>query len=99
MLALSLIVSQYPGFSQEETNGQGHWEEGVFARHFLVVPMFLILKTDLVEQIRLANASQPISLAEPSKRWPIRLPEPPLLPFSSLAIPYFWIPLFLSAFN
>ena len=127
MLALALILSQYLGFSQEETNklyGRGHWEEGMFFRHFLAIPMFLFLRNDLVEQIRLANASEPISIAElvnasftmpanfiacnagtqcnisppslSSKRWPTRLPELPLLPFSSLTIPYFWIPLLLN---
>ena len=68
MLALALILSQYLGFSQEETSnlyGRGHWEEGMFFRHFLALPIFLFLRNDLMKQIRLANASEPVPITEP----------------------------------
>ncbi|KAF8316968.1 UAA transporter [Cantharellus anzutake] len=67
MLALALVLSQYLGFSQEETNkryGRGHWEEGMFFLHFLSLPMFFFVREDLIEQIKFANASEPVRISE-----------------------------------
>jgi UDP-xylose/UDP-N-acetylglucosamine transporter B4 len=67
MLAVALVLSTFLGFSQEETYEKygRHWEEGMFFLHFLALPMFAFFGNDLRDQIRRANASPRVSLAQP----------------------------------
>ncbi|KAF8298286.1 UAA transporter [Clavulina sp. PMI_390] len=67
MLTAALVLSTFLGFSQEKTYGQygrQHWEEGMFFLHFLALPMFAFVGSDLKKQIDIANASPRVSMVE-----------------------------------
>ncbi|KAF8743381.1 UAA transporter family, partial [Rhizoctonia solani] len=66
LLALALVLSGLMGLAQERTYAKygRHWQEGMFYLHFLALPMFALpgIGGDLVHQVKLANASPPVSL-------------------------------------
>ncbi|KAG8744922.1 golgi uridine diphosphate-N- acetylglucosamine transporter, partial [Ceratobasidium sp. 423] len=67
LLTLALVLSSLMGLAQERTYAKfgRHWQEGMFYLHFLALPMFALpgIGGDLVEQIKIANASPPVTLA------------------------------------
>ncbi|CAE7118567.1 unnamed protein product [Rhizoctonia solani] len=67
LLSLALVLSSLMGLAQERTYAQfgRHWQEGMFYLHFLALPMFALpgIGGDLVQQIKLANASPPVTIA------------------------------------
>jgi solute carrier family 35 (UDP-xylose/UDP-N-acetylglucosamine transporter), member B4 len=97
ILAGALVLSSAMGLAQDEAYriyGRGHWEEGMFYLHFLSLPMFLPLAQDIVDQVRIMNASPPVRLyptsfwaaSELEEKGALKLPH----------IPIFWIPLILN---
>lgn len=88
------------GIAQDATYeqyGRGHWEEGMFYLHFLALPMFVPLASDLREQIRVVNSSPVVSLAsglEPLGLVPSKSPIGFVI--DTIAIPSYWIPLLLN---
>ncbi|QRW16508.1 hypothetical protein RhiXN_04509 [Rhizoctonia solani] len=66
LLTLALVLSGLMGLAQERTYAKygRHWQEGMFYLHFLALPMFALpgIGGDLVHQVKLANASPPVSL-------------------------------------
>ncbi|KDQ12692.1 hypothetical protein BOTBODRAFT_176127 [Botryobasidium botryosum FD-172 SS1] len=82
LLTIALLLSGALGLVQEWTYskyGYEHWEESLFYLHFLSLPMFAFTAGDLQAQVRLANASTPISLIRAS-------------PFPTLQVPGFYVP-------
>ncbi|CAE6450046.1 unnamed protein product [Rhizoctonia solani] len=67
LLALALILSSIMGLAQERTYAKfgRHWQEGMFYLHFLALPMFALpgIGGDLVQQVKIANASPPVTIA------------------------------------
>lgn len=86
------------GLAQDSTYaeyGRQHWEEGMFYLHFLALPMFLPLSSDIMEQVSVLNSSPRINI----------LPAPTHLllgkygstrDLPGIYIPVFWIPLVLN---
>ncbi|QRV73194.1 UDP-N-acetylglucosamine transporter YEA4 [Ceratobasidium sp. AG-Ba] len=68
-LTLALVLSSLMGFAQERTYAMfgRHWEEGMFYLHFLALPMFAFpgIGGDLVQQIKVANASPKVEVSLP----------------------------------
>lgn len=70
LLTLALIFSSLLGLAQDAAYtkyGRGHWEEGLFYMHFLSLPMFAFLLSDIQAQIHDINTAgryYPVSLAE-----------------------------------
>jgi UDP-xylose/UDP-N-acetylglucosamine transporter B4 len=102
ILALALVLSSAMGIAQDityEKYGRGHWQEGMFYLHFLALPMFVPLVSDIQEQVRVINQSPPVSLAtglEPLGF--IFIPPKSRLYYiiSAISIPRYWIPLILN---
>ncbi|EUC66278.1 UAA transporter family protein [Rhizoctonia solani AG-3 Rhs1AP] len=67
LLTLALVLSSLMGLAQERTYAQfgRHWQEGMFYLHFLALPMFALpgIGGDLVQQVKIANASPPVTIA------------------------------------
>jgi UDP-xylose/UDP-N-acetylglucosamine transporter B4 len=112
MLAAALVLSTFLGFLQEKTYRKygHHWEEGMFFLHFLALPMFSFLGRDLVQQVRIANASPQISLVASlyaliAVRVPVSSPLPPPLHPSLRTLPVWkvvlssWLPKSLREFQ
>ncbi|CAE6422571.1 unnamed protein product [Rhizoctonia solani] len=66
LLSVALVLSSLMGLAQERTYAKygRHWEEGMFYLHFLALPMFALpgIGGDLVQQVKIANASPPVTL-------------------------------------
>ncbi|KDN47493.1 LOW QUALITY PROTEIN: hypothetical protein RSAG8_03633, partial [Rhizoctonia solani AG-8 WAC10335] len=66
LLTLALVLSGLMGLAQERTYAKfgRHWQEGMFYLHFLALPMFALpgIGGDLVQQIKIANASPPVTI-------------------------------------
>ncbi|KAG0234545.1 golgi uridine diphosphate-N- acetylglucosamine transporter [Actinomortierella wolfii] len=93
MLLVALIISSLMGLLQESTYSKygAQWREGLFYSHFLALPMFLVFKDDILEQIRIFNRSTPIPVLQL-----IRQAEPFLhyniaSVLSRITIPRLWI--------
>ncbi|CAE6426770.1 unnamed protein product [Rhizoctonia solani] len=119
LLALALVLSSLMGLAQERTYAKfgRHWQEGMFYLHFLALPMFALpgIGGDLVEQIKIANASPPVTLAGHVQHLATR-PAGPLgalppslinqalerimsFPLFSIALPSFYLPLAVNVFT
>lgn len=95
ILTGALILSGVMGQAQDSTYaefGRQHWEEGMFYLHFLSLPMFLPLYSDIAQQVAVANASPPITLlpAEAglyASQYGFKMYPP------TIRVPVYWIPL------
>ncbi|KAG8985442.1 golgi uridine diphosphate-N- acetylglucosamine transporter [Tulasnella sp. JGI-2019a] len=92
LLTVALALSAAMGLAQEKAYakyGKGHWEEALFYLHFLGLPLFSFVASDLITQLRIANSSPKVELLEAvgfnylSKH----------IDIASLSVPSFWIPL------
>lgn len=94
MLTVALVLSTFLGFAQEKAYGKygRHWEEGMFFLHFLALPMFAFLGSDLKAQIRSANASPRVSLVQ-SFYTPSGLASSPVAPGGPITFPLPIIPI------
>lgn len=100
ILTLALILSGFLGLSQDKTYeqyGRGNWEEAMFYLHALSLPLFSLVRSELVGQIRMANAGLKTELGLRSLYFtaetnPAPLPYLPLKP-PTIRIPSFYIPL------
>ncbi|CAE6365434.1 unnamed protein product [Rhizoctonia solani] len=119
LLTLALVLSSLMGLAQERTYAQfgRHWQEGMFYLHFLALPMFALpgIGGDLVQQIKIANASPPVTMAGHVQQLMARPAGPlgarpvgpfdPILerimsfPLFSIALPSFYVPLAVNVFT
>jgi len=92
ILTGALVLSSAMGIAQDKTYseyGRGHWEEGMFYLHFLALPMFLPLTSDIREQVQILNASPSIDLLSFAPAGTSDLKGAG----SGIYLPVFWIPL------
>ncbi|KAG8960603.1 golgi uridine diphosphate-N- acetylglucosamine transporter [Tulasnella sp. 419] len=60
LLTIALILSAAMGLAQERAYnkyGKGHWQEALFYLHFLGLPMFTLVRGNLMDQFHAANSS------------------------------------------
>ena len=110
MLFISLIVSGLMGIWQEETfkqYGTSHWQESLFYSHGLSLPLFFVRWPQLVAEVDAANAT-PLVRASADLLSPLHtivqragnsgwLKQAFLSHSNALAVPSFYIPLFLNS--
>lgn len=109
ILTLALILSGFLGLSQDKTfekYGRGNWEEAMFYLHAMSLPLFSLVRSELANQIKTANAGPRVDLGVHSFIQPLNamtnsssaLPPLPYLPVKlpTLRVPSFYIPLALN---
>ncbi|KZV94009.1 UAA-domain-containing protein [Exidia glandulosa HHB12029] len=101
ILSLALVFSSVMGLEQDRayrTYGRGHWEEAMFYLHFLALPMFALMRSELAAQIATANASPPLTLSSLGDLGSHRIGGPlmMLIPPMRLRIPSMYVPLALN---
>ncbi|THH11262.1 hypothetical protein EW145_g775 [Phellinidium pouzarii] len=105
ILSLALLLSGLLGLAQDrafERYGRGDWAEAMFYLHVLALPLFGFVSSDLVAQIRTANAGPQVELnlttfftLTDSDFIRGSLPPLPYFPIRTptLRIPVFYVPL------
>ncbi|KAK0430657.1 UAA transporter [Armillaria borealis] len=66
ILSLALVLSGFLGLVQDRTyskySSASSWQESMFYLHFLALPMFLFIRSDLATQFRVVHAGPKISV-------------------------------------
>jgi UDP-xylose/UDP-N-acetylglucosamine transporter B4 len=86
------------GLEQDSTYaeyGRQHWEEGMFYLHFLALPMFLPLSSDISQQVAVVNSSPSVNLF-PAQTHVLLRKYGPMDSLPGIYVPVFWIPLVLN---
>jgi UDP-xylose/UDP-N-acetylglucosamine transporter B4 len=86
------------GLAQDSTYaeyGRQHWEEGMFYIHFLALPMFLPLSSDIAQQVATVNSSPSINLF-PAQTHLLVAKYGPVDSLPGMYFPVFWILLVLN---
>ncbi|PBK65653.1 UAA transporter [Armillaria solidipes] len=77
ILSLALVLSGFLGLVQDHTyskySSASSWQESMFYLHFLALPMFLLIRNDLVTQFRVVHAGPKMSFASIPTAYPALL--------------------------
>ncbi|KAG5651682.1 hypothetical protein H0H81_007843, partial [Sphagnurus paluster] len=79
--------TSHPSASEKQTDTSPAWQESMFYLHFLALPMFLSMRTNLATQLAAVHAGPRLSL---------RLPSTKHASISSVSIPHAYLPLLLN---